>query len=188
MKKKIIIPIVILIFLISAGIGFAVGTKNATFFSIIDKTKNTLTQINPFKAKTVEEQIVSSEEELTPSSFGEAFEELTQPISEAQPESLASPIISGLVVPQPEKPLTLAEIEAQVKDISQKVNILTLELKKFVIEKEIQKVKFSAIQEQLSNIQGKTSTLSQEVAQFIATTPQVAGATTATPFTGGPTP
>jgi hypothetical protein len=182
MNKKIITILIVITVLAAGGSGFYIGIKKP-----IPVIQSFFEKINPFKSKVVQvsEPLppVSEEQSSLPPIFPEEpLEKLTKPITEVEVPSTqpSSPAV--------EKPLTLTEIEAQVNEIAKKVEILKIEVAKYVLEKQIEQLKFAQIQEQINETQKKASAISQEVAKFVAekAAQQVAGITNEIPYTGGP--
>jgi len=174
MKKKTSIVIVVLVVLIVVGGAFYLF-------------KTGKIQIPQFSS--------NNEKEFLPaSSTEESAQQPTLPGVEAESTSsetsIANPSVSASGSLQ--RQMTLEKIEAQVDEIKNEVDVLTLKVEQYTLETKIKEAKIVLIQQQINDVSGQVSVLKGDISEFVKANggllPQVAGATQEMPFTGGPTP
>jgi chromosome segregation ATPase len=176
MARKITNALLILIIIVAAGAGFYLGNQKFAFIqSIFDKSSKSLiaTTSSTLGGASIENEEL--EEEIS----------LESPIviNEEPSDKLDTPSLNieesaetEIETTQTEtNQMSLAEIEQQLNEIQKQVDILKLEVPKYVAEYELQQIKDAEIQKQIEEIKAQIDTLIKEKQSISQTTTTIIG-------------
>jgi len=165
MARKITNALLILIIIVAAGAGFYLGNQKFAFIqSIFDKSSKSLvatTSSTLGGASTENEEL---EQEISLESPIVANEEPSDKLDAPSlniEEPAETEIETGATQAEI-KQMSLAEIEQQINEIQKQVDILKLEVPKYVAEYELQQIKDAEIQKQIEEIKIQIDTLIKE--------------------------
>ena len=153
MSRKITNFFLILVILVALGLGFYFGSQKFTFFQSLF-TRSEKTSLST----------TGNESSDTVSNIENVSNEVVQPQPETRNIS-SEPVKPEIVPQQPVVPklLTLSEIKDKIAVISNKVEILKIEVAKYLAEKQLQEMNYAEIQSQINDIAIKINALSKEI-------------------------
>jgi len=168
MSRKITNFLLILVILVALGLGFYFGNQKFTFFqSLFSRSQEaSLSTEESGSSDTIAEE----EQGFSLPESSSSMEDVTKEVAQQQIEIAipSEPVKSEIVSESPvvQKPLTLSEIKEKIDEISSKVEILKIELAKYLAEKQLQEMRYAEIQNQISDIAVKIDALSRETTEF----------------------